>query len=464
MFSLCKECGASLPPNATFCKKCGNQVEMPSAAGSRPNVNSSIQGNPPSPPMSSAGVCSNCGSQLKAGSKFCRKCAAPVGPQMSQEPVGAPPASLIKSRGVIAAIVGVVAISIIVVVVFIANFGGDDPNGEAEVLAGAETPTVEAPPVAEPPPVEEAVDAVGVLTGVEIFERYAYAVFTLYVWDGTDFVGASSGFIIDPTGIAVTAHHCIGDLPLELRPLYMRARLHDGSFEYILGIYNYDVINDLAVIQLASAAHREFQYVSLGDSDDIRIGENFFVIGSPLGEFHNTISDGIHSAIFPLIQYGENYNYDVVDAIQFTAPITQGNSGGPVINDRGQVVGVVVAAHLGGHNLNFASPINRVDRSDEGLRTLTPLSLYGQGTVVIDPAMLIGRWTWRDELLQFNAGGTLIFEDGDDRRVLEWRVEPGYLVTTYEGEESRQVIRVINDDKFIIRGSGFQRVLEEANP
>jgi S1-C subfamily serine protease len=97
---------------------------------------------------------------------------------------------------------------------------------------------------------------------------------------------------------------------------------------------------------------KKFHAIKIGNSDNLKIGQRVYAIGSPLG-FENTISEGIISGL---------RNYDVLqrDFIQITASISSGSSGGAVVNDKGELIGISTLTAKEGQNINFAIPINDV--------------------------------------------------------------------------------------------------------
>jgi hypothetical protein len=111
----------------------------------------------------------------------------------------------------------------------------------------------------------------------------------------------------------------------------------------IEGITAIDTERDLVVLKI-SRAHAPT--LSLGSSDDVQVGETVYAVGNPQG-LEGTFSQGIVSSI-------REVGTDKL--LQITAPISPGSSGGPVLNGKGEVIGVSVATFRGGQNLNFAIP------------------------------------------------------------------------------------------------------------
>ena len=148
-----------------------------------------------------------------------------------------------------------------------------------------------------------------------------------------------SGFVIHDGQIA-TNYHVIDDMLVGGVKLVGKEDMY--AIEAILAA---DKNRDLAIIKVASIGAPA---LSLGDSDTVQIGDRVYVAGNPHG-LEGSFSDGIISAI----------RGDPADKFfQMTAPISKGSSGGPVFNEKGEVIGVSFATFLDGQNLNFAIPVN----------------------------------------------------------------------------------------------------------
>ena len=302
------------------------------------------------------------------------------------------------------------------------------------------------------------------MAAYEIFDRFTDAVFTIYVsFDGITFEGESSGFIVDPSGIAVTAWHCLG-------APFMRARMQDGTFHNIIGVYNYDITNDLAVIRLEGS---NFPSVILGDSDSVRPGQSLVIIGTPWGQFHNSITTGIVRGFgnFTLDRLGIN----ITDAIMTDAATFGGNSGGPVFNNLGQVIGVLVGGwEVDGVPvlINYVSPINRINLSPQGLSNLTSLAapvapadriVIVETEITVSRYSLVGYWLWAGGYYHFNVDGTgsrdWVGASGD----FTWRIEGADdLVIEQRGNVERWTVNVLNINSMIITNALFTRVEKAA--
>ncbi|MCL2444464.1 MAG: Do family serine endopeptidase, partial [Treponema sp.] len=178
--------------------------------------------------------------------------------------------------------------------------------------------------------------------------------------------GLGSGIIvrhIDGVYYAITNHHVVDDAT------EIRVATKDGK-EYPAELVGKDERKDLALVSFKTDDY--YPLATLGDSDSVAVGDWAIAIGNPLGEqFSFSVTMGIVSAVGRTGGPGGNIN----DFIQTDAPINQGNSGGPLVNIRGEVIGINtwIASNIsGGGNvgLGFAIPINNVKRSiDEFIET-----------------------------------------------------------------------------------------------
>ena len=137
-------------------------------------------------------------------------------------------------------------------------------------------------------------------------------------------------------------------------------------------------MRDLALLRLQDA---QAPALALGESSEVAVGDEIFAVGNPRG-LEGTFSAGIISGI-------RRVGQDTL--LQVTAPISPGSSGGPILNGRGEVIGVAVASFTGGQNLNFAVPADYLKALISRPQQLKPLSqiVSGQRESIVDS--LIGR-------------------------------------------------------------------------
>jgi S1-C subfamily serine protease len=132
----------------------------------------------------------------------------------------------------------------------------------------------------------------------------------------------------------------------------------DGK-TYDVNKIHLDEATDLAIIEITA---RGLPTVEFGDSNNIKVGQMAIAIGNALGRFQNTVTVGVVSGISRQLQatggMGDVKTYE--NAIQTDAALNPGNSGGPLVNSSGQVIGINVATSLGAENISFAIPINNL--------------------------------------------------------------------------------------------------------
>lgn len=162
-----------------------------------------------------------------------------------------------------------------------------------------------------------------------------------------------SGFVIGPD-LVVTNKHVVADTNATYTVL--------SNDEKIYEIENIsrDPLNDLAIIRLKKASLKP---IILGDAEKLKLGQSVIAIGTPLGDFTNTVTTGIVSGLGRGITAGsplEGYVERLDNVIQTDAAINPGNSGGPLLNSLGEVIGVNTAVSQGSENIGFAIPVNVV--------------------------------------------------------------------------------------------------------
>jgi len=169
------------------------------------------------------------------------------------------------------------------------------------------------------------------------------AVLTLVNFDRSGAaVSQGSGFILTSNGLAGSNYHVIKEA------FQAVAKCCNGRIFDVQTIEGADLGKDLVVFRLkergSAIEPQGLPFVTLGSSNDLTVGEKVFAVGSPQG-LENTLSDGILSAV---------REYDSVRYLQITAPISPGSSGGPILNAKGELIGVASLQFEKGQNLNFA--------------------------------------------------------------------------------------------------------------
>lgn len=168
-------------------------------------------------------------------------------------------------------------------------------------------------------------------------------------------IGGGSGFLVSKDGMIVTNKHVVSDTEAEFT-----VTMQDGK-TFPATVVALDPAFDIAIIKIAI---ENAPYLELGDSDALSVGQTVIAIGNALAEFQNSVTKGVISGLNrTLVAGGASYGAETIEgAIQTDAAINHGNSGGPLLNIRGQVIGVNTAVSEQGQSLGFALPINAVKR------------------------------------------------------------------------------------------------------
>ncbi len=165
-------------------------------------------------------------------------------------------------------------------------------------------------------------------------------------------IGGGSGFIVHPDGLVLTNKHVVFDPDSEYTVISM-----DGQ-EYSGKVISRDPINDIAVLKINATG---LPTVRLGNSSKLELGQTVVAIGNALGLFSNTVSKGIISGLSRKISasLGSGGQMEHLRGVlQTDVAINQGNSGGPLIDLDGEVIGINTAIIFGAQNIGFSIPIN----------------------------------------------------------------------------------------------------------
>ncbi|MFI5259099.1 MAG: S1C family serine protease [Candidatus Limnocylindrales bacterium] len=164
--------------------------------------------------------------------------------------------------------------------------------------------------------------------------------------------GAGSGFIVSSNGLILTNNHVVtgaSSLTVTL----------DDTRQMTATVVTTDAVHDLALIKIDATG---LTPVTLGDSSTVQVGQLAIAIGSPLGTFTDSVTQGIVSGINRSITVGDQATRtqeDLSGLIQTDAAINPGNSGGPLLDASGSVVGIITATASNAQDMGFAIPINQ---------------------------------------------------------------------------------------------------------
>lgn len=167
--------------------------------------------------------------------------------------------------------------------------------------------------------------------------------------------GAGSGFVIDASGHILTNYHVIAGATSIAVAL--------GGSHFTASLVGGDQRNDIALLQIHPGAHK-LAPLTLGDASRLLVGQRVLAIGNPFG-FQSTLVTGVVSALGRTVETGPDTFIE--NAIQTDAPINRGNSGGPLLDTQGRVVGINAAIYAPGGTegitgIGFAIPINTARR------------------------------------------------------------------------------------------------------
>jgi len=186
-------------------------------------------------------------------------------------------------------------------------------------------------------------------------------------------VGGGTGFVVSEDGLILTNRHVVLDTAADYTVL-----TNDGR-KFPAKVLARDPAQDLAVIKVekekivdnqGKLILKPFPTVKLGDSDKLQIGQTVIAIGNVLGEFRNSVSVGVISGLGRTITAsGGGLVETLEDVIQTDAAINQGNSGEPLLNLKGEVIGINTAMVLEAQSIGFAIPINKAKKDIEQVKT-----------------------------------------------------------------------------------------------
>ena len=225
-----------------------------------------------------------------------------------------------------------------------------------------------------------AVVSIIVTKDVPIMEQYYYNPFYFqlpqYLQQGTQKqeVGGGSGFLVSKEGMVITNKHVVLDEEAEYTVF-----TNDGK-SYPAKVLAKDPFQDLAILKIdqekivdeyGNFTLMSFPVVKLGDSDSLQMGQMVIAIGNVLGEFRNSVSVGVVSGLGRTITAeGGGFVETIEDVIQTDAAINRGNSGGPLLNLKGEVVGINTAMIQEAQSIGFAITINKAKRDIEQVKKI----------------------------------------------------------------------------------------------
>lgn len=250
-------------------------------------------------------------------------------------------------------------------------------------------------------------------------------------------VGGGTGFIISSDGLILTNRHVVSDENAEYTVV-----LDDGT-EYSASVLGRDTFNDIAVVKIEASG---LPTLELGDSDSLLQGQTVIAVGNVLALYQNTVTKGVVSGLSRTLGDGV-----LTDLIQTDAAINEGNSGGPMVNLNGQVVGINTAIDRAGEGIGFAIPINEarviVDSVKEFGHIVRPY--LGVRYIMLDEELQV------QNSLPYNYGALV---QADPLKPKQLAVIPGSPADR-AGIEANDIILEINGNK-VDGALGLPKALE----
>lgn len=229
-----------------------------------------------------------------------------------------------------------------------------------------------------------------------------------YIQKGTQKqeVGGGTGFIVSEDGLIVSNRHVVDIEGAEYTVL-----TNDGQ-KYPAKVLARDPVQDIAILKIEK---NNLPIVRLGNSDNVQVGQSAIAIGNALGEFRNTVSLGVISGLKrSIVASMGNSAEQLEDLLQTDAAINSGNSGGPLLNLQGEVIGINVAMASNAQNIGFALPINLAKRDVEQVKKQGKISYPFMGIryVIVTPQI-------KEEKKLSVDYGALILKGDDNESAIE---------------------------------------------
>jgi serine protease Do len=232
-----------------------------------------------------------------------------------------------------------------------------------------------------------------------------------------------SGFVASADGLIITNKHVVADTEATYKIVT------NGNKTYNVEKIYRDPLNDIAILKTNANGLKP---LSLGDSTNLQLGQMAIAIGTPLGEFRNTVTHGIISGLGRGITAGspyEGYVEKLDNVIQTDAPISPGNSGGPLLNSGGQVIGINTAIASEGQNIGFAIPVNVVKEILTNFEKRG--SSFERPYIGVRYKMIDQPTAVRNEIVE----GAYVLEVIDGSPAAKAGIQVGDIITEFDGQK-----------------------------
>ncbi len=259
-------------------------------------------------------------------------------------------------------------------------------------------------------------------------------------------VGAGTGFFVSKDGLIVTNKHVVSDDNAQYSVV-----TNDGK-SYEAKVLSKDPVNDIAIIKIDI---NNAPFLEFSDSSKVELGQHVIAIGNSLGQYQNTVTTGIISGIGRSITAGGAGELEQLDGvIQTDAAINSGNSGGPLLDLSGHVIGINTAADRQGQSIGFALPSNDVKAA---------LDSYNSGGKITRPFlgvryMMITEAVAKSENLPKDFGALIV----RGNTLSDFAVQPGSPADK-AGLVENDIILEVNGEKLSEQNS-LAKVLKKYKP
>ena len=237
----------------------------------------------------------------------------------------------------------------------------------------------------------------------------------------TENLSLGTGIIISDTGYIVTNWHLAGNKYSSCYVTLESGEVYSGNTVWA------DSNLDLAIVKINASG---LNYLKLGDSENVKLGEKVYAIGNPIGiELQRTVTSGIISGLNRTIKLEEDETSSYMEGlIQTDASINQGNSGGPLINEQGEVIGVNTVKIESAEGIGFAVPINIIKPIIESFTTKGEFEEAYLGIFAYDKEVV----KYLESDLDFQ-NGIYVVKKMPDGPVAKTNIRIGDIITKIDG-------------------------------
>lgn len=250
--------------------------------------------------------------------------------------------------------------------------------------------------------------------------------------NATQNLSLGTGTIISNNGYILTNWHLVGN---KYSTCYVT--LEDGS-SYNGSVVWSDSDLDLAIVKISVS---NLKYLSLGDSENVKFGQKVYAIGNPIGiEFQRTITAGIISGLNRTIKIEEENSVSYMEGlIQTDASINEGNSGGPLINEQGEVIGINTIKIESAEGIGFAVPINIIKPIIESFISTDKFEEAYLGIFAYDKEVI----KYLEKDLDFE-NGIYIVKIMQDGPLAKTNIKIGDIITKIDGNSVNRMSEIRN--------------------